>query len=51
MLENDIKCDNSVSRERSVLKLPYDIFSMCSVKRKENDTEMFIITSPVGNSK
>ena len=25
-------------------KLPYDIFSMFSTKRKENDAAMFIIT-------
>ena len=51
MLANDIKCDYSVNRERCVLKPPYDIFSMFSAKRKENDTAMFIITSPVANSK
>ena len=32
-------------------KLPYDIFSMFSAKRNENDTAMFIIASPVDNSK
>ena len=30
-------------------KLPNDIFSMFSAKRKENDTAMFIIPLPVDN--
>ena len=48
--KNDIKCDYTVNRGRRVLKIPYDTFSMFSAKRKENDTAMFIITSPVDNS-
>ena len=51
MLENDIKCDYSVKRGQHVLNFPYDIFSMVSAKRKENDSAMFIITLPVDNSK
>ena len=49
MLENDIKCDNSLYRGRSVLKTP--LFSIFSIKRKEKDTAMFSITSPVDYSK
>ena len=33
------------------LKLPYDILSTFEAKRKEKDTVMFIIASPVDNSK
>ena len=51
MFENDIKCDNSVNRIQRVLKLPYDIFSMFLAKMQKKDTAMFIIASPVGNSK
>ena len=32
-------------------KLPNDIFGTFSAKRKENDTAMFIITSPVDDPK
>ena len=32
-------------------KLPYFILSMFQVKRKEKDTAMLIIASPVDNSK
>ena len=52
MLENDKKNVNTLQIEDgSIWKLPYDLFSMFSAKRKENDTAMFIITSPVDNSK
>ena len=51
MLENDIKCYYSVNRGCRVFKTPYDMLSMFSAKRKENDTAMFIITTPVDNSK
>ena len=51
ILENYVKCDNSVNRGRNVLKTP-----LCHIKhvlknRKEKDTAMFIIVSPVDNSK
>ena len=51
MLENDIKRDYSVYRGQGTLETPNCILSMFSAKRKENDTAMFIITSPVDNSK
>ena len=39
------------SEDGAFWKLPYDMFSVFSAKRNENDTAMFIITSPVDKSK
>ena len=45
------KCGNCAKRRARFKNSLYDIFSMFLAKHNENDAAMFIITSPVDNSK
>ena len=50
-LKNNTKCDISVNRRRDVLKTSLWHIKHVLSKRKEKDRAMFIIASPLDNSK